>query len=527
MSRFLNALRPLVRIMPEVKAPDRKVSFREKFAWTAIILILYLIMSELPLYGVKQGTGYDYFFWMRLILASSRGTLMELGIGPIVTAGLVMQLLVGSQLIRVDMSDPLERSLYTGGQKVLAVFMTAFQAIAYVAAGAYGTLRLDQAVLVFLQLMFAGVVVILMDEMIQKGWGLGSGVSLFIMANVFTQIVWNLFSLAPAQAPDVPGMMMAPPNQTQNFVWYLGVVPFILQNLSGIGAGGIPGVTACLPQWIWFRPANPRASLFGVFITFLVFLLVIYMESFRVNIPLQYAKYRGFRGQYPIKLLYVSNIPVIFAQALYANILFITQVLWNAWAIGGANAGTPLAFWFRLFAMYKLPETTGSTSAYLIPQPFSFVWFLTAPVGIFGTGGLLDTSYAAMGMPWLGLLRATGYALLLMALCAGFARLWIDVSGIAPRDVSRQLIDAGMQVPGFRRTTGVIEKILERYIPVVAVVGGILIGALAAFADFAGALSTGVGILLAVGIAKQYMEILAKEQLGEMNPALAGLLGTG
>ncbi|MFX1561997.1 MAG: preprotein translocase subunit SecY, partial [Promethearchaeota archaeon] len=184
MSRFLNALRPLVRIMPEVKAPERKVSFREKFAWTAVILLLFLMMANIPLYGVDPTTGYDYFYWLRIILASQRGTLMELGIGPIVTAGLIMQLLVGSQLIRVDMSDPYERSLYTGAQKVLAIFMTAFQAVAYIFAGAYGELIPATAILVFLQLMFTGVIVILMDEMIQKGWGLGSGVSLFIMANV-------------------------------------------------------------------------------------------------------------------------------------------------------------------------------------------------------------------------------------------------------------------------------------------------------------------------------------------------------
>jgi preprotein translocase SecY subunit len=517
MSRFLNALRPLVRIMPEVKAPDRKVSFREKFIWTAIILILYLIMSELPLYGVTQGEGYDYFFWMRLILASSRGTLMELGIGPIVTAGLVMQLLVGSQLIRVDMSDPMQRSLYTGAQKVLAVFMTAFQAIAYISAGAYGyEIGPGIAVLVFLQLMFAGVVVILMDEMIQKGWGLGSGVSLFIMANVFTQIIWNLFTWAPAQQADLPFFIRA--GETEAHTWFLGVVPFLMENLGGLTSGvGQIGVNVCTWVEIWFRPANPRASLSGVIVTFAVFLLVIIMESFRVNIPLQYAKYRGFRGQYPIKLLYVSNIPVIFTQALYANILFITQILWT-----NPTLGLSSNFWFRLIARYASPGV--GEGNYLIPQPVSFIWFLTPPTGLLGEGAMFDPTYA---LPWLGILRAVGYALLLMALCAGFARLWIDVSGIAPRDISRQLIGAGMQVPGFRRSPGVIEKILERYIPVVAVLGGLLIGALAAFADFFGALSTGVGILLAVGIAKQYMEILAKEQLGEMNPALQALLGTG
>ncbi|MFW9831083.1 MAG: preprotein translocase subunit SecY [Candidatus Thorarchaeota archaeon] len=518
MSRFLNALRPLVRIMPEVKAPDRKVSFREKFAWTAVILILYLIMANLPLYGISAELGFDYFFWLRTILASQRGTLMELGIGPIVTAGLIMQLLVGSQLIRVDMSDPYQRSLYTGAQKVLAIFMTAFQAFAYIFAGAYGALgtqlALPAAILVFIQLMFSGIIVILMDETIQKGWGLGSGVSLFIMANVCTQILWGMLSIAPAQNPDIPG---------SSFLGFAGIFPYTLQNLGALSAAGWSSTAIWTPDnpagyvanaiIIWFRPDNPRASMLGVFTTLFTFVLVIWMESFRVNIPLQYARYRGFRGQYPIKLLYVSNIPVIFTQALYANILFITQILWTNFPglnlPPGSLGAHPLAFWFQLISNY----TQSPTGNYLIPNPLCFVWFLTPPTGIL-----------ALIEPFGGI-RAIGYALLLMVFCAGFARLWIDVSGIAPRDISRQLIGAGMQVPGFRRSPAVIEKILTRYIPVVAILGGIIIGALAAFADFLGALSTGIGILLAVGIMRQYFEILAKEQMGEMHPMMRGLLG--
>jgi preprotein translocase SecY subunit len=510
MSRFLNALRPLIRIMPEVKAPDRKVSFREKIVWTAVILILYLIMASLPLFGINQQLGFDYFFWLRTILASSRGTLMELGIGPIVTAGLIMQLLVGSQLIRVDMSDPYQRSLYTGAQKVLAIFMTAFQAFAYIFAGAYGQvptqLSFANAVLVFIQLMFAGIVVIMMDETIQKGWGLGSGVSLFIMANVCTQILWGMFSISFAQNADIPGVPLG----------YQGIIPFWLQNLSGWQANNfdptviydpIAGTGFIAdPVTIWFRPQNPRASMLGLFTTFITFILVIFMESYRVNIPLQYARYRGFRGQYPIKLLYVSNIPVIFTQALYANILFITQILWVQlpWL--------QTSFWFNLIASYTAAPGGGN---YLVPNPFCFVWFLTPPIGIL--------SLFEIG----GWIRAIGYALLLIVFCAGFARLWIDVSGISPRDVSRQLIGAGMQVPGFRRSPQVIEKILNRYIPTVALLGGIIVGGLAAFADFLGALTTGIGILLAVGIMRQYFELLAKEQLGEMHPMMRGLLGVG
>ncbi len=37
-----------------------------------------------------------------------------------------------------------------------------------------------------------------LDELVQKGWGLGSGISLFIMAGVAQQILWSLFSPLPA-----------------------------------------------------------------------------------------------------------------------------------------------------------------------------------------------------------------------------------------------------------------------------------------------------------------------------------------
>ena len=109
MVRFIEIMQPLMKIMPEVKNPDRKVSFKEKAFWTILALILYLIMSQIPLYGIPRGQeGYDFLFYLRAILASNRGTLMELGIGPIVTAGLIMQLLVGSQIIKVDFTDPEE-----------------------------------------------------------------------------------------------------------------------------------------------------------------------------------------------------------------------------------------------------------------------------------------------------------------------------------------------------------------------------------------------------------------------------------
>lgn len=115
--RFLNVIQPLLTWLPEVAKPDRKVPFREKVLWTIITLFIFLVCCQIPLYGIKMGSGSDPFYWMRVILASNRGTLMELGISPIVTSGLVMQLLAGAKLIDVDQSNQEDRTLFNGAQK--------------------------------------------------------------------------------------------------------------------------------------------------------------------------------------------------------------------------------------------------------------------------------------------------------------------------------------------------------------------------------------------------------------------------
>ncbi|MEM3941733.1 MAG: preprotein translocase subunit SecY, partial [Candidatus Bathyarchaeia archaeon] len=196
--RFLNFFKPLARFIPEVKAPTKKVSFNEKLFWTAIALIIYLIMASDAgrLYGIPK-EAEESLAPLRVIFASSRGTLMELGIGPIVTAGLILQLLVGSGMVECDMSKAEDRALFTAASKVLAVILTGVQASAYIISGMYGALPGTTAIIVFLQLLAAGMIVMLLDELIQKGWGFGSGISLFIMAGVAQQIFLHCFYITP------------------------------------------------------------------------------------------------------------------------------------------------------------------------------------------------------------------------------------------------------------------------------------------------------------------------------------------
>ena len=344
-------------------------------------------------------------------------------------------------------------------QSILIIF-TGVQASAYIIGGVYGTLNSIQSIIIFLQLIAAGIVVILLDELIQKGWGIGSGVSLFILAGVAQQIFNQCF---------FPGM---------------GIFPAIISSLMG------GGTIAEL-----FVRQGP--SILGFITTVITFFLIIYLEGVRVEIPISHAMYRGYRGRYPIKLLYVSNLPVIFASALFANIYFFSQLLWTHFR---GN------FWASLLGTY----TTDPDTRQLIPSG-GLVYYVTSPGWL---GGVMEDP-----------LRAFGYTAILVIFCVIFSVTWLEVGGLGPSTVAKQLVDSGMQVPGYRRSARPIEYLLKRYIPPVAVLGGIIVGLIAAISDFLGVFGSGMGILLSVGIIYQYYQAIVQERAVDMYPALRRFLG--
>jgi preprotein translocase SecY subunit len=472
MVRFIELFKPIARFFPDIKSADRKVAFNEKIFWTAIALIIYFIMSQVPLYGVGTAGLNDPLGSLRVIFASNRGTLMELGIGPIVTAGLILQVLAGSKMVNIDMSNPEDRSLFTSASKILSVVMTIFEASAYIFGGSYGTLKITTQMIILLQLVGAGIVVLLLDELLQKGWGLGSGISLFIAAGVASSIWWD--SIAP-MGPMADGK-------------YLGAIVAFGQVLTQ-GTSNLLGA-------VYRQQGLPDMVAFLT--TIGVFAIIIYFNGMRVEVPVSYARYRGYRGKFPLKLFYVSNIPVIFAAALFGNIYFIAQILWQRYNSQNSN------FWFNLLGKFTVQGTqyqpSGGLVYYVVP-PRSLSLMLQDP------------------------LRALVYLILLIMGCVFFAVTWVEVGGMDARTVAKQLLDSGMQIEGFRRSEMPIRQILQRYIPTVTILGGILIGLIAGIADFLGAFGSGTGILLTVGIIEQYYQIFVQERITELYPAARGILG--
>jgi len=480
--RFLLLFKPVSRFTPEVGAPERKVGFNEKLFWTGLALVLYLIMTEVPLFGIATGGQGDPFLYLRIIFASHRGTLMELGIGPIVTAGLILQLLTGSGMVQCDMSNPDDRMLFTTASKIFSFILIGVQASAYIIGGVYQLSDPRMAIVVFLQLVFAGLVLMLLDEMIQKGWGIGSGISLFILAGVAQGILWESLSVVPSLAGET--------ESTRSY----GAIPALIQAFM---QGEFN------PQFLYTRAQN-LPTMLGFFTTIIVFLIVIYAEGVRVELPISYAGYRGFRSRYPIKLLYVSNLPVIFASALFANVYFISQILWSNLNRSNTNP------WLNLLGMYKAPTTTGGSATPI----GGLVYFVIPPRSIF------DIVSDPMGP-----VRAVAYTGILVAFSIVFSLTWLEVGGLGASTVAKQLVDSGMEIPGFRRSEKPIEQVLKRYIPTVTILGGAIVGLIAAVADFFGVFGTGMGVLLSVGILYQYYQLLMQERVAEMYPALRRFFG--
>ncbi|KAL9650737.1 hypothetical protein ABK040_001791 [Willaertia magna] len=462
MARLLDLLRPAMSILPEVAKPSKTIKFQEKVLWTAVALFIYLVCCQIPVYGIRNASSSDPLYWMRVILASNRGTLMELGISPVITAGLIIQLLAGAKLIEVNEESQEDQVLLNGAQKFFGLIMTIIEAVAYVSSGMYGDVRdlgLVTALLIVLQLFVAGIVCLLLDELLQKGYGLGSGISLFIATNICETIIWKSFSPSTIN--------------TGRGVEFEGAIISLFHMLITRS-----DKVRALKE-AFYRPNLPNIT--NLLATILVFLIVIYFQGFRVELPLRSQRQRGNVGSYPIKLFYTSNMPIILQTALVSQLFLFSQVLYRRF---GDN------ILISLLGRWETPQYGQS-----VPVG-GFVYYISPP-------GNLNEMFADP-------IHALLYIAFMLGSCAFFSSIWINVSGSSSRDVANQLKSQGLILVGHRDEPKEMIKTLDKYIPIAAAFGGLCIGALTVIADFLGAIGSGTGILLAVSIIYQYFEMFAK-----------------
>jgi preprotein translocase subunit SecY len=473
--------------------------------WTILCLVLYYILTNVMIYGLS-GQVIDLFAGYRFIMAGASGSIMHLGIGPIVTASIILQLFVGAKIINLDLKKKEDKAIYQGTQKVLVIVMILVEAIPQV----YGYLQPSSALtnmvggtganaVIISQIFMGALLVFFMDELISK-WGIGSGISMFIAAGVSQSLFTGLFNWLPVGGGALS--LSNPPAGVIPGTYYLATH----MSLADVVGGGY--------QTIFIDHPNSIVALIG---TLLIFFIVVYAESARIELPLAHGNVRGARGRYPIRLIYASNIPVILMSALLANInmfafLFYTNsslsripFIGGQWWIGryditSSNPSSPLGggAWYV--------NSLNGVNSWLMP--------------------ILSGGYAGHEA-WQYAIKVVVYLSIMIIGSILFAKFWIETTDMGASAVARQIQESGMQIPGFRRDPRIMRLVLERYIPVVTVIGGAAVGALAGFADALGTIgnASGTGVLLTVGIMIQLYEQLAKEQAMEMHPVLRGFFG--
>ena len=253
-------------------------------------------LTNIYVYGLNTTQSVDVFASFRAIFAGAEGSLMDLGIGPIVTASIVMQLVAGAKIFNIDLQDSSDKAIYQGVQKLLVIVMIFVEAIpqafGYLVpdtalvnslaafAPGYGHF-LAQAIIVG-QLFFGSYLVFLMDEVVSK-YGIGSGISLFIAAGVSQQLVTGTINWLPSTLTSSLSLSNPP----------AGAIPKLLYIITHASSSYL--ISTGIPQ-ILFEPPNPIVALLG---TLLIFFIVAYFQSSKIELPIAHERVRGARGRYP------------------------------------------------------------------------------------------------------------------------------------------------------------------------------------------------------------------------------------
>ncbi len=484
----MGVLDKIIYYLPEVRGPKQKrLSFNTKLKWTLIVLVSYFIMGLIPLFGLGVNS-LERFEFLSVVLGANFGSLISLGIGPLVTASIVMQLLVGTNLLKIDLNKPEGRRKFEGMQKLLSILLILFEAYIFVkmqglSPGRYydpstraflpepaqNTIPLTNVqyslleFLLVLQLCLGGFLIMLMDEIVSK-WGFGSGISLFIAAGVSKAIVIRAFS----------------------WIKSTGMYP----------VGAIPTLILALRN---SDPTTALLQLSTLFFTVIVFLIAVYAQAMKIEIPLSYERVRGYGIRWPLSFIYTSNIPVILTAALLMNIQLFSSLLENV----AANSSNKIIQWISIYVFGQINGPHAGHGIVRFTQPPSLINALV-------TGSLTSEV----------IVRAIGYVSLMIIGSIIFSVIWVHTAGLDAKTVAKRLHDSGLQIPGFRKDPRILERLLNRYIWPLTIMGAILVGFLAAMADLTNALSRGTGILLTVMIIYRLYEEIAKQHMIDMHPLL-------
>jgi preprotein translocase subunit SecY len=474
-------LTQIFNLIPEVKKPaEKKLGFKIKLKWTLIILGAFFILANIPLFGLSVNA-LSRFEYLAIILGTDFGSLISLGIGPIVMASIILQLLTGSGILNIDTNTPEGKKFFQGLQNVLVLFFIVFEALVYVLMQGLQAMPGFTGLVIF-QLILGGLAIFYMDQVTQK-WGFGSGVSLFIAAGVSWRLFTSAFQFVNQQGTNC-------------------LLDFKSTPCSG-------KVLVLIQAVINKYPTELMSALAALLATIIIFLLVVWAQSLKVEIPLSFGRIRGYNVKWPLAFFYASVIPVILTAALMANVQLFGGLVENAAApcIEGACTGmAKFASYFTFLGQFINGQAVSGLAFWM------------------GSTNILDLVIRGGFLPRF-LVQGLTHIFFFMLLSTLFSVFWVKTSGMDSKSQAKNISASGLQVAGFRQDQRIIESILDRYIMPLTVMGGAAIGLLASFTNLLGALVSGTAILLVIMIMFQMYKTIAEQHSMDMNPGMRKFMG--
>ncbi|MEM3405636.1 MAG: preprotein translocase subunit SecY [Candidatus Pacearchaeota archaeon] len=461
-------LEKILTFIPEVKKPsEKRLAFNIKLKWTLIVLVCFFVLANIPLFGLKENA-LQRFQYLAIIFGTDFGSIISLGIGPIVMASIVLQLLVGSKILNIDLTKEEGKKYFQGLQKIAIIFFIIFEACVYVLMKGLEAIPGYTAIVIF-QLILGGLAIMLLDDLVQK-WGFGSGVSLFIAAGVGWRLFNGLFQFISIDGGNC-------------------LIKFSGQSGEVVECGG--KVLVFLQSLVNQNPQGALQALIVIIVTTIIFGIVVWAQSLKVEVPLSFDRLRGYSIRWPLAFFYTSVIPVILTAALIANLQLFGGLLQN-WRGHGTFLG-----------VFEGGKAVGGLAYWISdPNPNLIQQMITSTLNARSVSQMI-----------IHILCYIFFSVL-------FAFFWVKTSGLDAASQAKNIISSGLQIPGFRKDERILESVLDRYILPLTIMGGAAIGLLASLANMLGAIVSGTAILLGVMIIYQFYQNIAQQHAMDMYPAL-------
>jgi len=447
------------KYIPVVERPKTSLSFTEKFKWFAIVIAIYAFLSHVPMIGTSpfySPNPLTYYF--QILLGARIGSILTLGIAPLISAAIVLHILVTGKIFNIDLKEPEGRKKYESYEKVLTIFFAFLEGLVIVFSG-YLPIIPGFHLIVFIQIIIGIIILLILDSLVKK-YAFGSIINIAIFTSVSSQLLILLFS------------------------------PFTISSGGKLVLWFEEGKE---PSGYFFKVINSLiekdvnkfiSSFLPILFTLLIILFIIYLFECEVKIgTLEIKIFRGFKQPFNLKLLYVSILPLIFAFSFIALFEFSISGTFNE-IKGNMRCG--------IFGCVDAVNRPVEGLIYYISPPSPFY--------------LSDHREFIRAMTYFGFL---------LLLAVPFGYMWVYAGGMDASTIARNIVESGMTISGLRDDVKVIENYLNNFIPYLTFISIVLIAFIATLADLLGALGgrgAGTSLVLLVSIAYSFYQTFKRER---------------